>query len=188
MKKYTDHFDSGWTHLFTGQCVSKDSPLVEAFGAVDELNSLLGMAHSQIRDQEIKSIIRSIQRDLLTIGADLANPIKRQKTLDPARDRQLARIKEMTEKEVKNMERLMENVEKELPPLRNFILPSGSPGAATLHMGRAVARMVERRVVAAKEENVNINILKYFNRLSDFLFTLARLVNLREGEKEEIWK
>jgi cob(I)alamin adenosyltransferase len=188
MKKYTNHFDSGYTHLFTGQCVTKDSPLVEAFGAVDELNSLLGMAFSQIRDGEIREVIRNIQKDLLVIGADLASPIKKQKTLDPFRDRQLSRMKEMTESEVKKMEELMKKYEKELPPLRNFILPSGTPGAATLHLARTVTRRVERRIVAAKSERVNIQILKYFNRLSDFLFTLARIVNKREGGKEEIWK
>ena len=86
------------------------------------------------------------------------------------------------------MERLIAKFEKELPPLRNFILPSGTPGAATLQLARAVARRVERRVVAAKEESVNKEILRYFNRLSDFLFTLSRLINLREGGKEDVWK
>lgn len=188
MKNYSNHFDSGWTHLYAGQCVSKSSPLVEALGAVDELNSLLGMAFSHIRDEEIRRIIRLIQKDLLTIGADLANPIKGQKSLDPEQTRMLERTKEVTEKEVKKMEQLMEKFEKELPPLRNFILPSGTQGSAILHMARAVTRRVERRIVAAKQENVNIQILKYFNRLSDFLFTLARLVNNREGGKEDVWK
>lgn len=188
MKKYTNHFDSGFTHLYSGQCVTKDSPLVEAFGAVDELNSLLGMAYSQIRNEEIRRVIKRIQDDLLTIGADLANPIKGQKALDPAKTKILSRTRELTEKEVREMEEMMEQFEKELPPLRNFILPSGTPGAATLHMARAVARRVERRIVAAKVEHVNPQILRYFNRLSDFLFTMARLVNKREGGEEVIWK
>ena len=187
MKKYTDHFDSGYTHLFTGQCVTKDHPLVEALGAVDELNSLLGMAISHVADQEVRGIIQGIQRDLLTIGADLATPMKKQQTLDPNMNT-VMRSKEMTEREVMHMESLIQRFEGELPPLRNFILPSGTPGAATLQMARAVARRVERRIVAAKMESVNIQILRYFNRLSDFLFTLSRLVNLREEGEEVIWK
>ena len=187
MKQYTPHFDSGFTHLYTGQCVSKSSPLIEALGAVDELNSLLGMAFSHITDKDIREIIRGVQRDLLTIGADLANPIKKQNTLDPEKTRKM-HTREMTAEQVRNMELLMEKFECELPPLKNFILPSGTQGAAILHMARSVTRRVERRVVAAKQEQVNIQILRYFNRLSDFLFTLARLVNKREGGKEEIWK
>lgn len=188
MKNYTDHFDSGYTHLSTGQCVSKDSPLVEALGSVDELNSLLGMAFSHIKDGEVRNIINGIQRDLLTIGADLASPLKRQQSLNPKQSMPLAKTKEMTKREVKKMEHLIEKFEKELPPLRNFILPSGTPGAAILHMARTVTRRVERRIVAAKKEQVNIQILKYFNRLSDFLFTLSRVVNKREGGEEIIWK
>lgn len=183
MKEYTEHFDSGFTHLSTGGCVSKSSPLVEAVGAVDELNSLLGMAISNIKDEEILDILNGIQEDLLTIGSDLANPIKKQTTL-PGKH---LPTKDMTKEDVKKMEGWMEKFEKELPSLTNFILPSGTPGAAALHMARAVTRRVERRIVAAKTENVNIEVLKYFNRLSDFLFTLARLVNMREGVTENIW-
>lgn len=188
MKNYTNHFDSGYTHLYTGQCVSKSSPLIEALGAVDELNSLLGMAFSHIHDAEIRDIISSIQRDLLIIGSDLANPIKNQTALDEKQTKLLERSKEVTEEEIQRMESLMEQFERELPPLKNFILPSGTPGASILHLGRAVARRVERRVVAAKEEQVNIQILKYFNRLSDFLFLLARVVNKRESGEEVVWK
>lgn len=184
MKDYSHHFDSGNTHLYTGKCVPKDSPLVEALGAVDELNSLLGMASAHITDQEVRDILKGIQSDLLTIGSDLASPARGQKALD---QRPLG-SKEVTEEDVKRMETLITTWENELPPLRNFILPSGTPGAAILHSARAVARRVERRVVAAKVENVNIQILKYFNRLSDFLFTLSRLVNKREGGEENVWR
>ena len=128
MKNYTYHYDSGYTHLYTGQCVEKSSPIVEALGAVDELNSLLGMAFSQLKDVELREIIKTIQGDLLTIGADLASPIKRQRALDSKHTEQLARIKELTNSEVKYMEHLIQRFEKELPPLRNFILPSGTPG------------------------------------------------------------
>lgn len=189
MKSYTNHFDSGYTHLYSGQCVSKDSARVEALGVVDELNSLLGIAFSHIQDPEVRGILRTIQEDLLTIGADLGNPIKRQTALDRKHTRQLSRIREMGEPEVRRMEEFMERFEQELPPLRNFILPSGSQGAAILHLARAVARTVERRIVALKEEQgVNMQILRYFNRLSDFLFILARVVNRREGGEEVVWK
>ena len=188
MKDYTHHFDSGNTYIFTGKSVSKASPLVEAFGEVDELNSLLGMARSQIQDEEVSGILRGIQMDLLTIGADLANPAKRQQSLDPEKSGLPSRITELTEKEVMGMEKLIQKFESELPPLHKFILPSGTPGTATLHMARAVARRVERRVVAAKEDHVNLEVLKYFNRLSDFLFYLARVVNAREQGTEDVWE
>ncbi|MBI4020620.1 MAG: cob(I)yrinic acid a,c-diamide adenosyltransferase [Candidatus Aenigmarchaeota archaeon] len=188
MKDYTHHFDSGNTYIFSGKSVSKASPLVEAFGEVDELNSLLGLAAAEIADREARDIIRGIQMDLLTIGADLANPSKKLQPLDPQASTLPSRIIALTEKEVRGMERLIQKFEKELPPLKNFILPSGTRGAATLHVARAVARRVERRIVAAKDEHVNLEVLKYFNRLSDFLFYLARVVNKREGGKEEVWK
>lgn len=188
MKDYTNHFDSGSTHLYSGECVSKDSPLVEAIGAVDELNSLMGMAHSQISDTEIRTIIQQIQRDLLTIGSDLATPLKNQQALDQEHTKRLIQHRKVTDKEVKQMETWIKNFEEELPPLRNFILPSGTSGAAILQLARAVARRVERRVVSAKTERVNMQILKYFNRLSDLLFLLSRAVNKREQGEEIIWK
>ncbi|MBL7160353.1 MAG: cob(I)yrinic acid a,c-diamide adenosyltransferase [Candidatus Aenigmarchaeota archaeon] len=188
MKKYSDHFDSGHTYLYAGECVKKDNPLVEAFGEVDELNSLIGLAVSLIKDKEAREILREIQGDLLLIGSDLANPIKKQETLDPRQTERLKRTKEMTENEVKKMEDLIMKFEKELPPLNKFILPSGTPGATALQYARAVTRRVERRVVAAKMETVNFQILKYFNRLSDFLFILARIVNNREKGKEVVWE
>ena len=182
MKKYTEHFDSGFTHLYGGVCTSKDSPLVEAHGAVDELNSLLGLSRSFIKDKEVNGIIKGIQEDLLVIGADLANP----KNIEmEGREGRSA----LTSDHVKKMEELIKAFENELPPLRNFIIPSGSPSSSLLQNCRALCRKAERRIVAAnKKKEINMEILRYFNRLSDFLFYLARVVNRREGFDEEVWK
>ena len=182
MKKYTDHFDSGNTHLFGGVCISKDSPLVEAYGVVDELNSMLGLARSLVKDEEIKSIIRGIQEDLLVIGADLSNPGR---VMIQGKEKKLA----LTQEHVSNMEELILKFEKELPPLVNFVLPSGSPGASALQAARAIARKAERRIVSAnRNKEINLEILRYLNRLSDFLFYLARIANRREGFGEDVWK
>jgi len=182
MKKYTNHFDSGYTHLFGGVCISKDSPLVEAYGAVDELNSLLGLSRSFMKDQELKDIIREIQEDLLIIGADLSNP----KNISiQGKEHKSA----LTNQHVKKMEELIQAYEKELPPLTHFVLPSGSPASSLLQNSRALCRKTERRLVSADKDNkINMEILRYFNRLSDFLFYLARVVNKREGFEEEVWK
>ena len=182
MKKYKNHFDSGFTHLFGGVCISKDSPLVEAYGAVDELNSLLGLARSFIKDPGTKKIIKEIQEDLLIIGADLSNP---NKINIEGKQNKL----KLTQEHVKKMEELIKTFEKELPILTNFILPSGSPGASLLQNARALTRRAERRIVATnKNKEINMEILRYFNRLSDFLFYLARVTNKREGFEEEVWK
>jgi len=182
MKKYTNHFDSGFTHLLGGLCVGKDSPLIEAFGDVDELNSLLGLARSLIKDEEIKQILKEIQGDLLIIGADLSNP---QKIKVEGKEHKL----ELTQEHVGKMEEWIQKFENELPPLTNFVLPSGSAGATTLQTARAVCRRAERKIVAANKNNeINMDILRYFNRLSDFLFYLARVANRREGFEEEVWK
>ena len=180
VKTYTDDYDKGYTKLFGGEFISKASVLVEAYGTVDELNSLIGLARSQIKHKEINQILHRLQKDLFNLGADFSSPLTDEKT-----NEYITRIKES---DVKWMEDLIEKIDKKLPPLKNFILPGGSHGASLLHVARAICRRAERRAVTLKgEKGVNQLILKYLNRLSDFLFYLARWANKEEGLEEEIW-
>ncbi len=174
----------GCTYIFSGKSVRKDSPIVEAIGAVDELNSLLGAARSVTRDEGARGMIEELQRDLMTIGSDLANPSKRQARLGGSEG---GKPREVDTGRIRRLGEMEGELRKEVPELRNFILPSGSQGAAALHMARAVARRAERRIVAAREEGVSGNVLEYFNRLSGVLFALARVVNRREGGGEAVW-
>ena len=178
MKIYTKTGDKGDTRLFDGTHVRKSDPRVDAYGSVDELNSFIGAAASFLQDDELKEILEGIQRDLFSVGAQLADPrrhSKKQKSkLDPAR--------------ITALEETIDRFETELTPLRQFILPGGIPAAALLHLARTVCRRAERRVVALAE-NVTIDpqTLEYLNRLSDFLFVMARLVNQRQGKQETAW-
>jgi len=178
MKIYTRTGDNGDTKLFDGTQVRKNDTRVEAYGQVDELNSLIGAAASFLADHELKELLFAIQRDLFSLGAQLADPNqhgKKQKSrLDAAR--------------ITALEESIDRFETELPPLRQFILAGGAPAGAMLHVARTVCRRAERRVTALAEsvEIDSLNI-EYLNRLSDFLFVLARLVNHRQGQQEIPW-
>jgi cob(I)alamin adenosyltransferase len=186
MKIYTKTGDRGETGLFGGGRVSKDHVRVDAYGEVDELNSSLGVAIAllqQAGESEVCAGLRAVQADLFTVGAVLATPAVEDggressyiPTLDPAR--------------IAVLERWIDEAEGELEPLRNFILPGGSPAAAALHLSRTVCRRAERRVVTlAREARVDADYLIYLNRLSDLLFTLARLANKRAGVGDVEWK
>jgi len=179
IKKYTDDYDKGYTRLFGSEFISKASVLVEAYGTVDELNSAIGLARSQIKDAEISEILHKVQKDLFNLGSDFASPLTDEKNTS---------ITRIQESDIIWLEEWMEKIDKQLPPLKNFILPGGSYGSSLLHVARAISRRAERRAVSLKgEQGVNQTILKYLNRLSDFLFYLARWVNQKEGESEEIW-
>lgn len=171
-KVYTRTGDKGQTSLISGVRVSKCSPRVEAYGDVDELNATLGIARNHVRDDELLKIIIEIQNDLFIIGADLASPP----------DIEVPRI---TEKRVDELEANIDKLLDELEPLKEFILPSGSPGGAYLHFCRTVSRRAERRIVSLIEkDDVNTLSLKYMNRLSDLLFVMARVENKRSGFTE----
>jgi cob(I)alamin adenosyltransferase len=178
MKIYTKTGDRGDTRLFDGTQVRKDDPRVEAYGNVDELNSFVGAAVSLLDDAELRGILIDIQRDLFSVGAQLADPMqhgrKQKSTLAPARVGALAQT--------------IDRCETELSPLRQFILAGGAPAGAMLHVARTVCRRAERGVVALAE-GVEIDPLtiEYLNRLSDFLFVMARLVNQRLGQQEIPW-
>ncbi|MGQ0548407.1 MAG: cob(I)yrinic acid a,c-diamide adenosyltransferase [Armatimonadota bacterium] len=179
-KIYTRTGDSGETGLYGGGRVSKDDPRVEAYGTVDEANSALGVLAAYL-DGETGAAILSVQRTLFDIGAELATP-------QPGRSASRAHAA-VTGELVEALERLIDQWEAELPALRQFILPGGSPEAAHCHVARALVRRAERRTVTlARSAEVNPEILRYLNRLSDCLFVLARLLNHRRGIADVPWE
>ncbi|MBV0901782.1 cob(I)yrinic acid a,c-diamide adenosyltransferase [Haloarcula salina] len=174
MTIYTGRGDQGQTDLRTMERVSKDSRRIEAYGTVDEVNALVGVVRPTGYD-DIDEKLREIQNHLHIVQADFANPSPEED--DPQID----------ESHVDSLEAFIDDADAELDPLESFILPSGSEPGAKLHHARAVCRRAERRCVsfAAEEAGVNEAAIVYLNRLSDALFTLARLVNKREGVREE---
>ena len=179
MKIYTKTGDTGETGLYGGTRVPKDAMRVEAYGAVDELNACIGFVRSHIQDAEINAILHRIQNELFDIGADLA-------TLDAHPKAASLRISPTLTAE---LEKEIDRLNDQLPPLKNFILPGGAAGGAATHFARTVCRRAERCVVSlAKGETVNPEVLIYLNRLSDLLFVIARTVNYRAGEPEPLWE
>jgi cob(I)alamin adenosyltransferase len=162
--------------------VSKDELRIEAYGSVDELNSELGLAVAKLPSvmQDWRDPLVAVQLDLFTLGAILATP----KT-GAAKPEQ---IPELAEARVEALEDWIDKLDEELPLLKAFVLPGGSELAATLHLARSVCRRAERRVVTlANQEEVEPVVIKYLNRLSDFLFTLARAANARQGVADVEW-
>jgi cob(I)alamin adenosyltransferase len=185
VKIYTRTGDLGETGLFGGGRVSKDHVRVEAYGAVDELNSMLGLALRELEDDAVRDLaprLRLVQGDLLSLGASLATPSPEEG------GRAGAHIPPLPLARIGEMERWMDAAEEELEPLREFILPGGTEAAARLHVARTVCRRAERRVVALSHvAQVEGAIVQYLNRLSDLLFTYARLANRRAGAQDEKW-
>ncbi|RQG91725.1 cob(I)yrinic acid a,c-diamide adenosyltransferase [Natrarchaeobius halalkaliphilus] len=173
MSIYTGRGDDGKTDLRDMTRVSKTSPRIEAYGTIDELNALIGTIRSTGYD-DIDDRLRTIQNHLHVVQADFANP-------DPDDDDPA-----IGTDHVETIERWIDEYDEELEPLTSFILPSGSDHGSRLHHARTVCRRAERRAVdLAIHEEVNENAVQYLNRLSDGLFTFARVVNVREGEPEE---
>jgi cob(I)alamin adenosyltransferase len=178
VKIYTKTGDTGETGLFGGTRVSKCSARVGAYGDIDELNSVLGLARLHPIDEERDALLAAIQSELFDLGAELA-----------ARPGKEIGVAKVDEREIEVLERAIDRAEEELPPLSSFVLPGGAPGAAHLHLARTVARRAERGVVGlAKEEEVRPEVLRYLNRLSDLLFVLARLANARQGVADVPWR
>ena len=173
-KVYTKAGDGGQTSLVGGARVSKASSRVEAYGDVDELNSLIGVARAHLGYPQVDEVLSLIQNDLFTVGGDLASPA----------DIQVPRIEESF---IKTLEDYADRFLTNLEPLREFILPGGSVAGATLHLARTVARRAERRSVAlAQSEEINSQVIVYLNRLSDLLFILARVVNQHDAVTERM--
>jgi cob(I)alamin adenosyltransferase len=178
-KIYTRTGDDGLTSLGSRERVSKDSARVSAYGDVDELNSLLGVARAAGLSSELDHLIPVIQNELFHLGSDLAYREDHDSSF------QVPRIEA---RHVQKLEEIIDELLGEVGPLENFILPGGTLGATQLHVARAVCRRAERRVVTvAREETINSNILKYLNRLSDLLFTMARFENHQRGVDEVLW-
>ena len=183
MRIYTRTGDAGDTGLFGGGRVPKNHPRVEAYGDVDELNAAIGFARSIEQMPRIDEVLVPIQRDLFAIGALLATPgrEKMRQHLEKAR---------VDEERIGQLERAIDDGDRELEPLRSFIVPGGTPKAAALHLARTICRRAERRVVALTEAGIDEIpqvVVIYLNRLSDLLFTLARVANRRAGAGEVTW-
>jgi cob(I)alamin adenosyltransferase len=181
VKIYTRTGDTGETGLFGGGRVRKDHPRTAAYGDVDELNSALGVARATAPADFFDSVLESIQRDLFSIGGHLATP-------EPDKVRKALEKADLSPARVALFERIMDEAEGELPPLRSFVLPAGTSKAAALHLARTVCRRAERSVVTLSgDSEVPELFLVYLNRLSDLLFTLARLANHRAGTGDVAW-
>ena len=182
MKIYTRTGDTGDTGLFGGGRVSKAHLRVEAYGTVDELNAALGLSVEVLADEEIRTRVRRVQQDLFSLGAALATPGSEAGKARPA-------TPPLPLERVDQMELWIDEATAEAPELRNFILPGGSKGAAALHLARTVCRRAERAVVRMNEvESSDPVVVKYLNRLSDLLFSLARLENCRQGIADVLWE
>ena len=181
LKIYTKTGDRGDTGLFGGGRVRKDHPRVEAYGDVDELNAALGLARAVETMPRVDEVLVPVQRDLFAIGALLATP-------DAARMREQLAKARIDDGRIAELERAIDDGERELEPLKAFIIPGGTPKAAALHVARTVCRRAERRVVhLASEIDVPETAIVYLNRLSDLLFVLARVANRRAGAGEVTW-
>ena len=181
MKIYTKTGDTGETGLFGGGRVRKDHPRTQAYGEVDELNSAVGLARATAPADLFDQLLEAVQRDLFSIGGRLATP-------EPEKVAKSMAKAVLPPERAESFERVMDDAERELPPLRAFVLPGGIPKASALHLARTVCRRAERSVVhLAHDEAVAPEILVYLNRLSDLLFTLARLANHRAGSPDVTW-
>jgi cob(I)alamin adenosyltransferase len=173
---YTGKGDTGETTLFGGLKAKKSSLRIEAYGAIDELNSYIGVCRA-VSSKETNNILEKIQKDLFVLGADLAN----------VRETKTSALR-ISEKETKHMEKVIDGINRKLPDLKKFILPAGTMSASHMHVARSICRRAERRAILLKEsENINNAIIPYLNRLSSLLFVLARYENIKKKVKEEEW-
>jgi cob(I)alamin adenosyltransferase len=179
---YTRTGDDGTTGLATGERRKKFDLRIEAYGTVDETNACIGLARVHTsHDLAIDDMLARIQNDLFDLGADLATPAESK----PLRTEPLR----IVEAQVERLEREIDGLNEHLAPLRSFVLPGGTPAGAALHLARTVCRRAERLVVAlagTPEETVSPAVVKYLNRLSDFLFVASRVVN-DHGNRDVLW-
>lgn len=172
-KIYTRTGDDGTTGLGNGSRVNKTSPRVEAMGAVDELNSVIGVLLTHDLPEDIRAALTDIQHELFDLGGELSIPGR----------------SAIAEQQVKRLETVLDKLNANLSPLKEFILPGGSEAAAVCHLARSVCRRAERRVIhLGEEEKINTAAIKYLNRLSDLLFVLARVLNVDAGRADVLWQ
>ncbi|MBI3805434.1 MAG: cob(I)yrinic acid a,c-diamide adenosyltransferase [Nitrospirae bacterium] len=178
-KVYTKTGDDGTTGLGSRQRVPKDSARIEAYGAVDELNSQIGAALAAGLDPLLTEMFASIQNDLFHLGSDLCIPEEEKARL---------KVPKIEQRHVDALERSIDRLSESLQSLANFILPGGAPGAAQLHIARTVCRRAERRVITLRRsEPVGPFTVPYLNRLSDLLFVMARYENKQKGMPDVLW-
>jgi cob(I)alamin adenosyltransferase len=181
MKIYTKGGDKGETGLFGGERVAKSSPRIEAYGTIDELNSFIGLAITELKSEEVKELLNTIQNQLFTVGSDLAAP--------PDEKNKKHDVPRVPKEFFENAEKQIDKFDAQLEPLKNFILPGGSKAAAMLNCCRTICRRAERRVVALNAaDKVGENIIIFLNRLSDLFFVLARYENMISRIPDTIWK
>ena len=178
MKIYTKVGDSGTTSLIGGTKVSKSHLRIEAYGTVDELNSYVGLCKDLLADEKSKKILQEIQDRLFTIGSSLA--------CDPAKEPKM-KLPDLREEDVTLLEKEMDKMNLAIPPMKNFILPGGHPALSHLHIARCICRRAERCCVRLEQEAAGI-IIKYLNRLSDYLFVLSRYAGHQMNVEEIPWK
>jgi cob(I)alamin adenosyltransferase len=179
VKIYTKTGDEGDTSLFDNTRVSKADARVDAYGEVDELNAVIGAVLAADPGADLTEGLKTIQRELFALGARLADPSSRI----------AARVAKavVTAGDVERLEKTIDRLEGELPPLRRFVLPGGSPAGSWLHVARTVCRRAERRVIGLGPGAVEPIVIVYLNRLSDLLFVMARTANHRAGVAETEW-
>jgi cob(I)alamin adenosyltransferase len=179
VKIYTKTGDKGETGLFGGERVKKDNSRISAYGDVDELNAFVGLVRSAKPDAAVDAVLKSIQNDLFDLGAVLATP-------EPKRLEGKGNF--LGTREIENLEKEIDRMDKDLVPLNTFILPGGSELAARLHAARTICRRAERNVVSlSSRESIGGEIVAYLNRLSDYFFVLARWVNFKQGIADVEW-
>ncbi len=179
MKIYTKTGDKGETSLFGGAKLSKNDLRIEAYGTVDELNSVLGCALSFLQNAELQTPIQNLQKELFVLGAELASP--------QANEKMKAGF--LQKSHITAQELWIDEMEAKLSPLKQFILPGGSKSASFLHLARTVCRRAERIVVELSgKEEIRPEVIMYLNRLSDLCFVLARFINQTQGESDILWE
>jgi len=179
MKIYTKTGDNGETSLFGGKRVSKNNIRIDAYGTVDELNASIGVAISETTSDLVKKSLRKIQNDLFVVGGDLATPLTETKV----------KLPRTVENMVISLEKEIDAYNSNVGELKNFILPGGTKASALFHLSRTICRRAERRVVDLSDvEQINQEIVKYLNRLSDLLFVLARFENTVSDFAEDEWE
>ena len=180
MKIYTKTGDKGTTSLVGGTRINKGALKIESYGTVDELNAWIGLLRDQEVNQNRRELLKEIQDRLFTIGSDLAS--------EPEQVRK-KKIPDLLEEDILLLEKEMDAMDTEIPPLRAFVLPGGHQSVSFTHLARTVCRRAERLVIRlSAEEETNALIIKYLNRLSDYLFVLSRKMTQELGSEEVAWK